>query len=101
MLEPAGGTMAVVRGWTELSPSERLGPFMHSVLFPLLALPKRGWVSPNTSAIQALGEERAAIGITDLYQTNLFLNDNPQLPFRLLPDGHLHRGILLESEARV
>lgn len=73
--------MAVVRGWTELSPSKRLGPFMHSVLFPLLALPKRGWVSPNTSAIQALGEERAAIEVTDLYQNKPIFKRQPPTSF--------------------
>lgn len=32
--------MAVVRDWTELPPSKRLGSFMDNVLFPLLALLK-------------------------------------------------------------
>lgn len=82
--------MAVVRGWTEPSPARKLGSFTDSVLFPLSALPKREWVPLNASAIKALGEERAAIGIIYLVP-NLFSKDNTQPAFRLLPDGCLHR----------
>lgn len=93
--------MAVVRGWTELSPSKRLGALLDNVLFPLPALSKgEEWVPLNTSAVQALGEERAATGIIPCTRTNLFFKENTQLPFRLLPDGLLHGGTLLESEAR-
>lgn len=61
--EPAGGNMAVVRGWTELSPSKRLGSFwtMCFALFQPFQKMKRAGATKHISK-KALGEEGAATG---------------------------------------
>lgn len=94
--------MAVVRDWTELSPSKKLGSFMNNVLFPLLAPQKLNRVDTIKciSSKSSGGGDSSNLNDKSCTKTNLFLKDNILLPLRLVADRCLCRGILLESEAR-
>lgn len=92
----------------EYGSGERLDRDLHprhwvhswTMCFPLFQhfqiVKRREWLPLNTSAVKALGEERAenSWDNTPCIKTNLFLKDNTQLLFRLFPNGFLHRGIL-------
>lgn len=91
--------MAVVRGWTEHSPSKILGSFIDSVLFPL---PAPGNVK-RVGATKCIGRlwRRVSGNLNGkLYQCQSILKDILLLHFRLLPHRGLLRGFLLESETR-
>lgn len=87
--------MAVVSSWTELSPARELGSFMDNVLSLSQNLQKESGYHPAYLQLR-LWESREQQSCTKY----LFLEGDTPLALRLLPDGRLHRGILLESEAR-
>lgn len=90
--------MAVVRGWTEHSPSKILGSFIDSVLFPLLA---PGNVK-RVGATKCIGRLWRRVGGNlkgKLYQRQSLKDILPR-QLRLLPHRGLLRGFLLESETR-